>query len=231
VTDQAPHYGLPGEDRASYLSRQEKLVNLGAVGSPTLPGSERERQQGLETNRRVQETLARDAERQAAAQGRAGTPRARPRLEGGRRCVAPRRRLLERAGARGGELPTLPPPPLPRRRPLNLRVRHLLDELTRVKVGAVATDALPKALRDRLGIRPGSKVEFALQSDDSVRLRVLSRGSTGLFGLLAVPGEAARPLEDIDLGVTAAVQPLTCPRTGPRSRRAAQTPSRTPCRP
>ena len=79
---------LPGEDRASYLSRQEKLVNLGAVGSPTLPGSERERQQGLETNRRVQETLARDAERQAAAQQRDAERQARAADVAGRREAA-----------------------------------------------------------------------------------------------------------------------------------------------
>ncbi len=65
---------------------------------------------------------------------------------------------------------------------------------------------LPKALRDKLGIRPGSKVEFALQPDDSVRMRVLARGSAGLFGLLAVPGEAARSLDEIDAGLTAAVR-------------------------
>jgi len=64
---------------------------------------------------------------------------------------------------------------------------------------------LPKALRDRLGIRPGSKVEFTVQGDDSLRIRVLSRGASGLFALLAVPGEAARSLEEIDAGVTAAV--------------------------
>ena len=64
---------------------------------------------------------------------------------------------------------------------------------------------LPKALRDRLGIRPGSKVEFALQPDDTVRLRVLTRGSAGLFGLLTVPGEVARSLDVIDAAVTASV--------------------------
>ena len=64
---------------------------------------------------------------------------------------------------------------------------------------------LPKLLRDRLGIQPGSKVEFALQPDDTVRLRVLARGSAGLFGLLAVPGEAARTLDQIDAGITATV--------------------------
>ena len=64
---------------------------------------------------------------------------------------------------------------------------------------------LPKALRDLLGIQPGSKVEFTVQTDDSVRMRVLARGSAGLFGLLAVPGEAARSLDEIDAGVTRAV--------------------------
>lgn len=64
---------------------------------------------------------------------------------------------------------------------------------------------LPKALRDRLGIQPGSKVEFAVLADDTVRMRVLTRGSAGLFGLLAVPGEATRSLEEIDAGVAAAV--------------------------
>lgn len=65
---------------------------------------------------------------------------------------------------------------------------------------------LPKALRDRLGIRPGSKVEFVLQPDDTVRLRVLARGSANLFGLLAVPGEKLRSPEEIDAGITAAVK-------------------------
>lgn len=64
---------------------------------------------------------------------------------------------------------------------------------------------LPKSLRDRLGIQAGSKVEFVLQPDDTVRMRVLARGSAGLFGLLAEPGGAARPAEEIDAGVTAAV--------------------------
>lgn len=65
---------------------------------------------------------------------------------------------------------------------------------------------LPKALRDRLGINPGTKVEFVLQPDDTVRLRVLMRGSSNLFGLLAASGEAVRSQEQIDAGITAAVR-------------------------
>jgi antitoxin PrlF len=64
---------------------------------------------------------------------------------------------------------------------------------------------LPKALRDALAIDPGSKIEFVLQDDQTVRMRVLPRGSAGLYGLLAVPGEAARTLEDIEAGTSRAV--------------------------
>ena len=45
---------------------------------------------------------------------------------------------------------------------------------------------------------------------------MLARGSAGLFGLLAVPGEATRPLEDIDVGVTAAVTQRSRPARGGR---------------
>lgn len=64
---------------------------------------------------------------------------------------------------------------------------------------------LPKALRDALSIQPGSKIEFVLQADSVVSMRVLPKGSAGLYGLLAVPGEAARSLEEIDDGLVEAV--------------------------
>ena len=57
---------------------------------------------------------------------------------------------------------------------------------------------LPKALRVALALEPGSKLEFVIQDDNAVCLRVLPKGSAGLYGLLAVAGEAARTLEEID---------------------------------
>ena len=65
---------------------------------------------------------------------------------------------------------------------------------------------LPKAIRDRLGIQPGSKLEFELQPDDTLRVRVLTRGSAGLYGLLARPGESARSQEAMEAGVDVAVR-------------------------
>jgi len=64
---------------------------------------------------------------------------------------------------------------------------------------------LPKAIRDRLGIGPGTRLDFEVQSDDTLKVRVLRRGATGLFGLIARPGEAARSLDQIDAGIAAAV--------------------------
>lgn len=64
---------------------------------------------------------------------------------------------------------------------------------------------VPKAIRDRLGIRAGTRVDFQLETDGTLRVRVLTRGAAGLFGLIARPSETARSLEDIDEGVTAAV--------------------------
>ena len=71
---------------------------------------------------------------------------------------------------------------------------------------------LPKPIRDQLGIVPGSKLSFEVQPDNSLRVRVLARGSRGLFGLLAVSGENPRTLEEMDAGVTQAVAARAKPR-------------------
>ena len=64
---------------------------------------------------------------------------------------------------------------------------------------------LPKALRDQLGIRGGSRLDLQVESDGRATLTVLSRGSDSLAGLLARPGEGARTLKEMDDGVSAAV--------------------------
>lgn len=65
---------------------------------------------------------------------------------------------------------------------------------------------LPKAIRDRLGIRPGTKLAFELQADQTLLVRVLTRGSAGLYGLLARPGEPTRSLDEMQAGVDAALK-------------------------
>ena len=62
---------------------------------------------------------------------------------------------------------------------------------------------LPKALRDRLGIRAGSRLAFRIAADGSLNVQVLAKGSDALFGLMAKPGEPARSLDEMDAAVDA----------------------------
>jgi AbrB family looped-hinge helix DNA binding protein len=65
---------------------------------------------------------------------------------------------------------------------------------------------LPKPLRDQLGIRPGSRLEFLLGADGVLQVKVLAKGSAALAGLLARPGEAPRSLSEHEAAVTEAVR-------------------------
>ena len=40
---------------------------------------------------------------------------------------------------------------------------------------------LPKAIRDLLSISAGTRIDFEVQSDNTLKARVLTRGATGLF--------------------------------------------------
>ena len=64
---------------------------------------------------------------------------------------------------------------------------------------------LPKALRDRLGIRSGSRLDFQVGADGRLSVTLMSSGSAGLAGLLARRGETVRSLQDMDAAVSAAV--------------------------
>ncbi|MEY8875323.1 MAG: AbrB/MazE/SpoVT family DNA-binding domain-containing protein [Leptothrix sp. (in: b-proteobacteria)] len=64
---------------------------------------------------------------------------------------------------------------------------------------------LPQALRQLLRIEPGSKLELDTMADGSLRIRLLERGSQGLAGLLARPGDAVRTLDDMDQAIASAV--------------------------
>ncbi len=68
---------------------------------------------------------------------------------------------------------------------------------------------LPKALRDRLGIQPGTRLEFRVAPDGSMNVQVLATGSNVLFGLLAKPGEPVRSLDDMDAAITQSVRART----------------------
>jgi antitoxin PrlF len=65
---------------------------------------------------------------------------------------------------------------------------------------------LPHSLRQHLGISAGTRLEVEAQDDGSLRVRMLARGSQGLFGLLSRPGERTRSLEELDQAITDTVR-------------------------
>jgi AbrB family looped-hinge helix DNA binding protein len=65
---------------------------------------------------------------------------------------------------------------------------------------------LPKALRDRLGIVPGTRIAFDLDAEGTLRVRVMRTGAASLAGLLARPGEPARSLREMDDAIGAVVR-------------------------
>lgn len=60
---------------------------------------------------------------------------------------------------------------------------------------------VPKEIRERLGIRPGSKLDFELLPNGDLRVRLLARGSENLFGLLQQPGTLALSVPEMDAGI------------------------------
>ncbi|MHB8347421.1 MAG: AbrB/MazE/SpoVT family DNA-binding domain-containing protein [Acidiferrobacterales bacterium] len=64
---------------------------------------------------------------------------------------------------------------------------------------------VPKALRDKMGIVPGSKLDFELTEQGALHVRVLARGADNLFGLVHRPHQAPLDVAAMDEGIAAAV--------------------------
>lgn len=63
---------------------------------------------------------------------------------------------------------------------------------------------VPKEIRDRTGIAPGSRLDFEVEDDGTLRVRMLVRGADNLFGLVHRPGIEPRSIEAMDQGIAAA---------------------------
>ena len=57
---------------------------------------------------------------------------------------------------------------------------------------------VPKEIRDRMGIESGSKLDFRIEGDGTLRIRKLDRGSAGLFGLLHDPKRKAASIAEMN---------------------------------
>ena len=64
---------------------------------------------------------------------------------------------------------------------------------------------VPKEIRDRLGIQSGTKLDFRIEGDGTLRIRKLERGSAGLFGLLHEPQRKAASIAEMSDSVERAL--------------------------
>lgn len=60
---------------------------------------------------------------------------------------------------------------------------------------------LPKGIREKLGLVLGSKLDFSIDADGSLRARPLRRGAADLFGMLHDPDRAASTVRQMDEAV------------------------------
>lgn len=60
---------------------------------------------------------------------------------------------------------------------------------------------VPKEIRDRLGIGPGSRLDFQIEPNGTLRVRMLTRGAADLLGLLHDGKRAASTIEQMNEAV------------------------------
>lgn len=67
---------------------------------------------------------------------------------------------------------------------------------------------VPRDIRERMGLKPGDKIVFALLTDGTLVVRPKTRNVTDLLGMLRKPGQAIVPIEamQVDLSTDASSQ-------------------------
>jgi len=60
---------------------------------------------------------------------------------------------------------------------------------------------LPKEVRDRLGLKRGDRVDFSVDADGNVQMRLARRSVSELFGCLERPDSAPVLLPDLDASI------------------------------
>lgn len=70
---------------------------------------------------------------------------------------------------------------------------------------------LPKGIREHLGLKAGSRLDFHVSAQGWLMARPVNNTALGLAGLLRRPGQQAMPLDAIDDAVLATAAELNAP--------------------
>lgn len=76
----------------------------------------------------------------------------------------------------------------------------MADATTLTSKGQVT---VPQAIRERMGLKPGDKMAFALLSDGTLVVRPKTRHVAGLVGLLRRPGQPIVPIDAMTVDLAA----------------------------
>jgi len=60
---------------------------------------------------------------------------------------------------------------------------------------------LPKAIRDKLGLKAGAKIDFELLPDGTVKLRPANLTALSIMGILKRPRQRPVSIEEMDKGI------------------------------
>ena len=72
-------------------------------------------------------------------------------------------------------------------------------------ITAKGQTTIPKALREKLDLKPGDRIDFIVEADGRVVLRPRNRKAVSFAGILKRPGQKVATLEDMDRGIAEAV--------------------------
>lgn len=81
----------------------------------------------------------------------------------------------------------------------------MVDATTLTAKGQVT---VPRDIRERMGLKPGDKIVFALLTDGTLVVRPKTRNVSDLLGMLRKPGQAVVPIDamQVDLSTDASSQ-------------------------
>jgi len=78
-------------------------------------------------------------------------------------------------------------------------------ERTRILATATVTSkgqiTLPKEVRDHLGLERGDRVDFSIDAEGNVQVRMAKRSVSELFGFLKRPGATPASIEQMDAAI------------------------------
>lgn len=75
--------------------------------------------------------------------------------------------------------------------------------MTTATITSKGQTTIPKAIRDKLKLLPGDKVDFVLGADGTVTLRPVSVDIRDLYGFMNKPGQRAVTLEEMEQAIVA----------------------------